>query len=186
LEQLGLIGLSKAIDRFNPENGAAFSSFAVPYIRGEMLHFLRDHGWSHLKVPRRAVETYSTVRRVHRLMLENGQELTEESVAKKLGIPEDKWRWVSEALDRKPLMQLDEISSIVADQTEEEDDSQWVTKALARLRNPYRYCLVERYFKGCSEAEIARQHDVSEDEVKVWVQQGLDKLRAIAEATNGN
>lgn len=40
LEQIGCIGLIKAIDRFRPEAGAALSSYAIPYIRGEILHFL--------------------------------------------------------------------------------------------------------------------------------------------------
>ncbi|HEY9861867.1 MAG TPA: sigma-70 family RNA polymerase sigma factor, partial [Candidatus Obscuribacterales bacterium] len=44
LEQIGHLGLIRAIERFNPSQGCAFSSFAVPYIRGEMLHFLRDRG----------------------------------------------------------------------------------------------------------------------------------------------
>ena len=52
LEQIGYIGLIRAIERFDPTQGCAFSSFAVPYIRGEMLHFLRDRG-SSIKVPRR-------------------------------------------------------------------------------------------------------------------------------------
>ena len=37
LEQIGYIGLIRAIERFDPSQGCAFSSFAVPYIRGEML-----------------------------------------------------------------------------------------------------------------------------------------------------
>jgi RNA polymerase sigma-B factor len=52
LEQIGYIGLIRAIERFNPSQGCAFSSFAVPYIRGEMLHFLRDRGTA-VKIPRR-------------------------------------------------------------------------------------------------------------------------------------
>ncbi|MEO0410055.1 MAG: sigma-70 family RNA polymerase sigma factor, partial [Cyanobacteria bacterium P01_A01_bin.135] len=52
LEQIGHIGLIRAIERFDPTQGCAFSSFAVPYIRGEMLHFLRDRG-SSVRVPRR-------------------------------------------------------------------------------------------------------------------------------------
>ena len=52
LQQIGFIGLIRAIERFNPSQGCAFSSFAMPYIRGEMLHFLRDKG-SLVKMPRR-------------------------------------------------------------------------------------------------------------------------------------
>jgi RNA polymerase sigma-B factor len=51
LEQIGLCGVLKAIEKFDPTKGIAFSSFAVPYIRGEILHFLREHGTG-IKVPR--------------------------------------------------------------------------------------------------------------------------------------
>ena len=50
LEQIGYLGLIRAIERFNPHQGCAFSSFAVPYIRGEMLHFLRDRAGT-VKIP---------------------------------------------------------------------------------------------------------------------------------------
>ena len=52
LEQIGYLGLIRAIERFDPLQGAAFSSFAIPYIRGEMLHYLRDKG-SMMRIPRR-------------------------------------------------------------------------------------------------------------------------------------
>ena len=52
LEQIGYLGLIRAIERFNPHQGCAFSSFAVPYIRGEVLHYLRDKS-SVMKIPRR-------------------------------------------------------------------------------------------------------------------------------------
>jgi RNA polymerase sigma-B factor len=42
LKQVGCIGLMKAVRRFRPELGNAFSSFAIPYIRGEIQHYLRD------------------------------------------------------------------------------------------------------------------------------------------------
>lgn len=42
LVQEGFIGLSKALKRFDPNRGVKFSTFTVPYVKGEMLHFLRD------------------------------------------------------------------------------------------------------------------------------------------------
>lgn len=51
LVQVAYIGLLKAIDRFDPEQGTQFSSFAVPTITGELKRHLRDHTWT-LRVPR--------------------------------------------------------------------------------------------------------------------------------------
>ena len=53
--QVGLIGLIKAIDRFEISRGAQFTSFALPYIIGEIKRFFRDTSWS-VHVPRRLQE----------------------------------------------------------------------------------------------------------------------------------
>ncbi|MDJ0705531.1 MAG: sigma-70 family RNA polymerase sigma factor, partial [Leptolyngbyaceae cyanobacterium MO_188.B28] len=46
LMQVGSLGLIRAIERFDMSKGYAFSSFAIPYIRGEIQHYLRDKGCS--------------------------------------------------------------------------------------------------------------------------------------------
>jgi RNA polymerase sigma-B factor len=51
LEQVASLALVKAIDRFDPERGASFSSYAVPTISGELRRHFRDHTWA-LRVPR--------------------------------------------------------------------------------------------------------------------------------------
>ncbi|MFF9023761.1 RNA polymerase sigma factor SigF [Streptomyces eurythermus] len=53
--QVGTIGLIKAIDRFEISRDVQFTSFAVPYIVGEIKRFFRDTSWS-VHVPRRLQE----------------------------------------------------------------------------------------------------------------------------------
>ncbi|CAM5459868.1 RNA polymerase sigma factor FliA [Streptomyces hirsutus] len=53
--QVGMIGLIKAIDRFDLSRETEFTSFAIPYIVGEIKRFFRDTTWA-VHVPRRLQE----------------------------------------------------------------------------------------------------------------------------------
>jgi RNA polymerase sigma-B factor len=57
LEQVAVVGLVKAVDRFDPGLGYTFATYAVPTILGELRRHFRDRTWS-LHVPRRAKDNY--------------------------------------------------------------------------------------------------------------------------------
>ena len=63
LEQVAAIGLLKAIDRFDPDRGLAFSTFAFPTILGELKRHFRDRGWT-VRVPRSLQELALRIERV--------------------------------------------------------------------------------------------------------------------------
>ncbi len=60
LVQVGTIGLIKAIDRFDPDRGLEFTTYATPTIMGEIKRHFRDKGWS-VRVPRRLQELSAKV-----------------------------------------------------------------------------------------------------------------------------
>lgn len=107
LEQIGYIGLIRAIERFDPAQNRAFSSFAVPYIRGEMLHFLRDKG-SVIKIPRRWQELQQEGRRISRdLAATLGRFPKDAEIAEALKVSLQEWQESKLATQNRAPLSLD-------------------------------------------------------------------------------
>jgi RNA polymerase sigma-B factor len=189
LIQFGRIGLNKAIERFDPSSGNALSSFAVPYIRGEMLHFLRDH-WGGYKVSRRWVETHSKVYALHRKMTTYGRKITADQVAVNLLAAsqspgdrqkaQEKWAEIKQALNRKPLVELEEDVHQVffGDQSGiKQQEYASLEDCLAQLPEPHYSCIMGRYFSNRSEEAIAKQQNLPLDQVQVILADGLEWLK---------
>src|SRR5213078_3709457 len=85
LIQVASIGLVKAVDRYDPERGTAFSSYAVPTILGELKRYFRDAGWA-VHVPRGMQERVMSVNQaMTRLARDLGRSPTPGEVADALG-----------------------------------------------------------------------------------------------------
>ena len=117
LIQVGSMGLIRAIERFDISKGHAFSSFAIPYIRGEIQHYLRDKG-TPVRIPRRwqaLQQQASTLTRelqaqLHRLP-------TDIELAEALDIPMAEWQEIKLAYRNRAPLSLD------APMRDEEDSS---------------------------------------------------------------
>jgi RNA polymerase sigma-B factor len=90
LVQVARVGLVKAVDRWDPDRGHAFSTFAVPTITGELRRYFRDSTWT-VKPPRSLQDLYLSAQRTREyLSQELGREPTARDVAERLGrTPED-------------------------------------------------------------------------------------------------
>ncbi|WP_327134586.1 RNA polymerase sigma factor SigF [Streptomyces sp. NBC_01343] len=88
--QVGTIGLIKAINRFDPERGVEFTTFAMPTIVGEIKRFFRDTSWA-VKVPRRLQELRIDAAKAHDTLEQDlGREPTDAELAGRLHVtPEE-------------------------------------------------------------------------------------------------
>lgn len=178
LTQLARIGLLKAIERFDPGKGAAFSSFAVPYIRGEILHYLRDH-WRLLKIPRRWLETLEKVERIERKLEAKGRKVEAWRIAEAIGVPRQRWQEIEEAFKVKPLVPLDEVLHLSAEETDERRELRdFAIRHAATLPDSMRSLVIEFLFGQLKEEALAKQHDLDLKQVRLLIQQGLYRLRS--------
>jgi RNA polymerase sigma-B factor len=89
LRQVAALGLIKAVDRFDPDNGAAFSSFAVPTIQGEIRRYFRDSTWA-VRPPRRLQEIVLRTEREREALTERyGRSPTARELAEQVGCAEE-------------------------------------------------------------------------------------------------
>jgi RNA polymerase sigma-B factor len=87
LVQVATVGLINAVDRFSPERGSDFFSFAVPTISGEVRRHFRDLGWS-MRVPRRLKDLHVSINAaVSNLSQDLGRAPKPTELAEHLGVP---------------------------------------------------------------------------------------------------
>lgn len=184
LEQIGMIGLLRAIDRFDPTKGVAFSSFAVPHIRGEMLHYLRDHG-SGVKIPRRWREFAAAANKAERAWAAaNRNKLpTEQELADYMGCKPAKLRQVRGAIANQKPASLDEMQ-IEADlvRIDPENSSQLETvwgqlrQQLGQLQPLDEQLIQALYFQRLSRREIAQQFNFNGEQLRCAIAHALEQL----------
>jgi RNA polymerase sigma-B factor len=198
LMQVASIGLIKAIDRFDPTLGLAFSSFAVPSILGELKRHFRDHGWA-ARVPRpvqeRVLKVNATIEEFSR---QHGRAPKPREIAAATGESVEDVLEAMEAATAHSAVSLDaplggdggDETATYANSVGEVDgrlelvENRTVVDAtLQALPEREQQILYLRFHEDMTQAEIAERVGVSQMHVSRLIRRALSRLRAVAEAT---
>jgi RNA polymerase sigma-B factor len=188
LTQVALIGLLKAVDRFDLSREVKFSTYATATIVGEIKRHFRDKGWA-VRVPRRLQETGLRVSRtITELAQELGHSPTVAEIAERTGFTEEEvlegmetaHAYSASSLDAP----IDEDGTTTADRVGSEDETlelldAWnsVAPAIRELPVRERRILYLRFFRGMTQTQIAKEIGISQMHVSRLLARTLTTLR---------
>lgn len=197
INQIGTIGLIKAIDKFDDSFDVRFSTYAVPMIAGEIKRFLRDDGM--LKVSRSIKENgYRIKRASDELVSKNGREATVEELAAATELSvedvvmaldagtdvESIYRTVyqgdgSEIYLVDKITSADNVSSSEGSLPQQEKmlDMIMLRQLLEELDETERKLISLRYFKEMTQSAVANELGISQVQVSRLEKKILQKLR---------
>jgi RNA polymerase sigma-B factor len=196
LVQVASLGLVKAVDRFDPDRGIAFTSFAVPTILGELKRYFRDLGWS-VHVPRGAQEMALKVEHARQqLSLRGGRspsvrelaEYLEWSIEDVLDALEAGSAHHSVSLDAPTDDGEGEVGTLGSslgaddDRFEAVDDRLTVALAARQLPERERRVLFLRFVRDLTQTQIAARVGVSQMQVSRILRQALAQLEELTDA----
>jgi RNA polymerase sigma-B factor len=197
LVQVANIGLIKAVDRFDPTRGIAFSSFAVPSILGELKRHFRDHGWA-ARVPRPLQERVLKVNASNeRLASRLGRAPRPREVAADTGLSVEEVLEALEAGTAFDAMSLDAPLSRGQDdggatyadavgaldgRLEMIEYRSVVAATIRALPEREREVLVLRFAEDMTQSEIATRIGISQMHVSRLIRRAIQRLQAVAAA----
>jgi RNA polymerase sigma-B factor len=190
--QVGYLGLIKAIERFDPDLGFEFTTFATLTVAGEIKRHFRDKGTA-IRFPRRLQELHQSVVRVNEQMKnELGREPTVSELAERLGVTPDD---VTEAMEMGPAyvpVSLDQpvaaadgqdnrsVAEQIGDVDPELDRVEMrdvLDRAMEHLTPRERSIMAMRFYEQMSQSEIARRLGISQMHVSRLQRAALEQLR---------
>ncbi len=186
--QVGCIGLIKAIDNFDINQGVQFSTYAVPMIIGEIRRYLRDN--NSIRVSRSLRDTaYKALQVKEQLINKNSKEPTIEEIAKELDMPKEDVLFALDAIQEpislfEPVYHDGSDAIFVMDQVSDDKntDTKWLenlslSEALKRLNDREKHILNLRFFEGKTQMEVADEIGISQAQVSRLEKSALKNMK---------
>ncbi len=187
LFQVGVIGLIKAIDNFDPSLDVRFSTYGVPMVCGELRRYLRDN--NSIRVSRSMRDTaYHAMQIKEELTNLKGREPTIEEIAEKMGVDKQQVVLSLEAIVEpmslyEPVFSEGTDTIYVMDQVgDSTDDNDWleeiaIKEAIKNLSDREKKILNLRYFKGKTQMEVADEIGISQAQVSRIEKGALNSIK---------
>lgn len=189
LFQVGVIGLIKAINNFDPSLKVRFSTYGVPMVIGEIRRYLRDSGA--LRVSRSMRDNaYRALTVKEALTNELQREPSVEEIAKRMGVERQEVVFALDAIADpislyEPVFQESGDSVCVMDQVRDlrNTDDSWIEQisirqALGELSPREKRIMSLRFYEGRTQIEVAREVGISQAQVSRLEKGVLDKIKS--------
>lgn len=182
LQQIASVGLVKAVERYRPERGVSFPTFATPTITGEIKRYFRDRTWA-VSVPRSAKDVRTLVSTAFEKLEQDLERApTTEEVASYAGL---RASLVDSALHANRAYRTSSLDALERpDQptphtgTDEHELMIAAREALARLDERTRKVLFLRFYEDRTQREIGECVGVGQVQVSRLIRSAIDELRA--------
>jgi len=190
LYQIGSIGLIKAIQRFDTSFEVRLSTYAVPYILGEIKRFIRDDG--PIKISRSIKELNIKIKELQKEYLNKyGKEITLEQLAKELKTSKED---IAMALDSaRPVNSIEDsqyrdnktdktislIDQLSSGKDEENEITNRITikKLISELKDNEKEVILLRYYKGKTQMQVAKILGITQVQVSRIERKVLDNMK---------
>ena len=190
LYQIGSIGLIKAIQRFDTSFEVRLSTYAVPYILGEIKRFIRDDG--PIKISRSIKELNIKIIELQKEYLNKyGKEITLEQLAKELKTSKED---IAMALDSaRPVNSIEDsqyrdnktdktislIDQLSSGKDEENEITNRITikKLISELKDNEKEVILLRYYKGKTQMQVAKILGITQVQVSRIERKVLDNMK---------
>ena len=188
LYQIGVLGFIKSIKKFDTSFDVMLSTYAVPYILGEVKRFIRDDG--PVKVSRSIKELGVKIKEIqNEYIMKNGKDIKVEEIAKILKVSKEEIAAALDAAkpvdsiydscfqnDEEGLNLIDKIDSGV-NETNKLIDKICITELIEKLGEREKELILLRYYKGKTQTEVAKILGITQVQVSRIEKKVLNSMR---------
>lgn len=193
LTSYGMLGLIEAVEKFKPNQGVAFDTFATYRIRGEIIDYIRRNDWVPRNVRKRAIRFENDLKDFSDRL---GRRPTDTEIMREFGIEEPKLKQIYSDIDRFNVFSFEDLLQSCTPCAGKDGDSQYspegalqekeltevLSKAIEEMPERERLIITLYYYEEFSLKEISGILGVSESRVSQLHSKAIKRMKKTLQA----